>query len=98
MTGDESDGMVGVAVGDRDAGIGQAADPGGDARHDAEVHARARQRLCFLAATAEHKRIAAFQPKDAFALPGQGHQQVGDFILLAAAHAGALAGIDFLGV
>ena len=67
MAGDEGDGMVGVAMGDGNAGIGQAADARGDARHDAEGHAGARQRLGFLAAAAEHKGIAALQPQHAVA-------------------------------
>ena len=36
MAGDEGDGRIDLAMGDRDAGIGEPADPGTDARHDAE--------------------------------------------------------------
>ena len=75
--------MIGVAMGDGNAGIGQAADARGDARHDAERHAGARQRLRFLAAAPEHEGIAALQPQHALALPRQIDQQVGNVALLA---------------
>ena len=41
MAGDESDGMIGVAVRYGNSGIGQPADPRRDAGHDAERHAGA---------------------------------------------------------
>ena len=94
MAGDEGDGMVGVAVGDGNAGIGQAADPRRNARHDAKRHAAPRQRLGFLAAAPKDERIAALQSQHALALPRQIHQQIGNLVLLAALHARALAGID----
>jgi hypothetical protein len=71
---------------------------GGHPRHNAERYACARQRLCLFAAAAEHKRIAALQPQHALAFLRQFHQQVGYFVLLAALHPGALAGIDLLGI
>ena len=40
MAGEEDDRVIGVAMGGRKAGIGEAADAGGDARHDAERDAR----------------------------------------------------------
>ena len=46
---------------------------------------RARQRLGFLAAAAEHEGIAAFQPQHAVAFSGQLHQQIGNLVLLAGA-------------
>ena len=51
-----------------DAGGGGATDPGADPRHDAERDASGDQRHGFFAATAEHQRIAAFQPHDFQAL------------------------------
>jgi hypothetical protein len=59
MAGDEGDGMVGVAMGDGNAGIGEAPDTGGDAGDDAKGDAGARQGLGFLAAAAEDEGDAA---------------------------------------
>src|SRR3546814_8681288 len=63
VAGDEGDGGVGVAVGHGDAGVGEAADAGGDAGDDAERHAGGDQRQRLLAAAAEHEGIAAFQTR-----------------------------------
>ena len=44
MAGDEGDGVGDVAMGHRDAGIGEPADAGGDAGHDPEGNARCGER------------------------------------------------------
>ena len=55
----------------RDAGRRGAADPGADPRHDAERNTGGGERQRFLAAAAEHQRIAALQPHHAQSLRGQ---------------------------
>ena len=67
VAGEERDGVVDVAVRHRDAGIGEPADAGRDARHDAERNARLDQRQRLLAAAPEDEGIAALQPADALA-------------------------------
>ena len=62
--------------------------PAVDSRYDAERDGVTRQILRFLAAPAKDKRIAAFQPQHAMALPRQIRQQIGNVFLFAGAHAG----------
>ena len=56
-----------VAMGERDAGVGGAGERGGDAGYDFELDAVRAQHFQFLAAAAEHERIAALQPHHALA-------------------------------
>ena len=93
MAGEEGDGVVDVAVRDRDAGVGEAADAGGDARDDAERHAGLDQRQRLLAAAAEHEGIAALEPQHALALARQLDQAARDVGLLGRRLAAALAGV-----
>ena len=96
VAGEEDHRVVGVAMGHRDARIGEAAEAGGDARHDAELHPGPRQRAGLLAAAAEHERIAALEPQHALAGLGQLDQLQRDIGLLRRRLAAALAGMDVL--
>ena len=78
-------------MGQRNAGVGEAADPGGDARHHPERHAGRGQRQRLLAAAPEHERIAALQAQDAQARPGEIDQALVDPELGRARPPGALA-------
>ena len=80
-------------MGDRDAGIGKAADAGGDARYHAERNARLDQRQGFLAAAAEHEGVAALEAQDPVALARQRDQPERDVALVRRRLAAALAGI-----
>jgi hypothetical protein len=93
MAGDEGHRRVAVAMGDRNAGVSQAADPRRDARHDAEGNAVIDQGQGFLAATAKDERIAALQPQHTLPFPRQLHQTQRDVGLLGRGLATALAGI-----
>ena len=87
-----------VAMGERDAGRGRAAERRRDARHDLDGDAAALQIRQLLAAAAEDEGIAALEAHDAAAglrLPGD--QRV-DLVLALAVVALALADIDPLGV
>src|SRR5262249_18813610 len=53
-----------------------------DARHDLKWNSRFRQRVCFFAASAEHKRIAAFEPADVLAFTCLLDHQPVDVLLL----------------
>jgi hypothetical protein len=64
MTGQKGDCVIGVAMGYRDAGIGEPADTGSDPWHDPERNMMLDQRQRFLAATAEDERVAALEPQD----------------------------------
>src|SRR3546814_11489130 len=77
VAGDEGDGGVGVAVGHGDAGVGEAADAGGDAGDDAERHAGGEQRKRLLAVAAEHVGTTALQPTTRQADLGSEHGSVG---------------------
>ncbi len=93
VAGDEGDGVIDVAVGDRDAGIAEAADAGGDARHQTEGDARIDQRQRLFAAAAEDEGVAALQAQHALAGPRQFDEARRDVALLRARLAAALAGI-----
>src|SRR5690606_1369868 len=98
MAGEKDDGLIGLARGDGDTGIGQTADPGSDARDDTERNALGGQRRSLLGAAAEHHGIAALEAQYALAGPRQGNQLEGDVGLLFRGLATALAGIDALGL
>ena len=80
-------------MGDRDAGIGEAADAGADAGHDAEGNAGRHQRHRLLAAAPEDERIAALEPQHPPALARQLDQAKRDVGLAGRRLAAALAGI-----
>ena len=82
------------AMGQRDAGIGGAGDGGGDAGHHFVADAVRTQRLQFLAAAAEHERVAALQPHHALAGLRERDQLRIDLGLRVAAVAGMLADAD----
>ncbi len=69
MPGDEGHRRADIAVRDRYAGIGETADPGGNAGHDAERDRGAGERQSLLAAAPEDTRVAALQAEDAASLP-----------------------------
>ena len=71
---------------------------GGHARHDLEVDPGSAQRLCLLAAAAEHERISALQPHDATSGRPVLEQQPLDLGLRHRRTATLLAGIQELGV
>ena len=61
VAGGEDDGVVGLARRRRDAGQRRAGQARGEAGHDAEADAGARQRQRLLAAASEDERIAALE-------------------------------------
>ena len=85
-------------MGQRNAGIGGAGERCGDAWHDLERHAGRGQCLGFLAAAAEHQRIAALQPDYALAFACQADQQRVDVRLLHAVIGARLADEDAFGI
>ena len=97
MPGHEGHGGRGRAVGHGNAGIGEAADRGGYAGHDAERHVGRDKREGLFATAPEQERIAALQAQDAFSLACQGDQAGGDIGLLWRWFAAAFTGIDQLG-
>ncbi len=76
VAGQKDNRVIDVAVGGRDAGIGQPADAGGDARHDAERNAGLGELAGFLSAAAEDEGIAALEPQDAISLCAQARSAV----------------------
>jgi hypothetical protein len=93
MAGDEGDGVVGIAIRRRDAGIGEAADPRGDAGDDAEGNAGGGERQRLLAAAAEDEGIAALEAQHPFALSRQPNEPLGDVGLLLRGFSAALSGV-----
>ena len=85
--------MIHVAMRDRDAGIGEPADPRRDAGDDAEGNAGFDQRQRLLAAAPEDEGVAALQPADAFSLSRELHQPERDVALAGRRLAAALARI-----
>ena len=83
--------VVGVARGCRDCRIGEAAEPGRDAGHDAERHAGPHQGQRLLAAAAEHEGVAALEAQHALALAREFDQPFGDVALAWRRHAAPLA-------
>ena len=93
MAGDERHRRIDIAVRDRDAGIGKTADPGGDARDDAEWDPGLGECQCLLAAAAEDAGIAALEPQDTTTLLRQPDQPGRDIGLARRWPAAALAGM-----
>ena len=93
MAGDKGHRRADVAMRDRNAGIGETADPGGDAGHDAERDRGAGQRQSLLAAAPENTGVAALQAQDAATLPRQRDQPGRDVGLARRRPSAALAGI-----
>jgi hypothetical protein len=78
---DEDHALRVAALRDRNAERGRCGDAGGDAVHDFDRESRRAERGQFLAAAAEHERIAALEPRDA-AARAQMHEHRGDDRLL----------------
>lgn len=93
MAGHKGHRGIDVAMRQWNAGIGQTADPGRDPRHDTKRHAGRHQGASFFAGTAEHERVATFEPQNAMALTGQLDQTQRDIRLLRRGLAATLAGI-----
>ena len=93
MPGDERHRRIDVAMGDRDPGIGEAADPGGDAGYDAERDPRFGECQRLLAAATKDAGIAAFEAQHAPALPGQVDEPSRDVRLARRWPAAALPGV-----
>ena len=91
VPGDERDRGRQHAVRQRDAGVGEAADPGRDPRHHPERHAGRGQRERLLAAAPEHERIAALEAQHAQAGARKLDQALVDPELRRARPSGALA-------
>ena len=91
VAGDERDRRRQHAMGQRDAGVGEAADPGCDPRHDPERHAGRGQRERLLAAAPEHERIAALETQHAQAGARELDQALVDPELRRSRPSGALA-------
>ena len=91
------DGELGIvrAVGDGDAGIGRAADGGGDAGHDFEGDSGFREFGCFFAAASKNHGVAALESADGFALERLLDNEGVDLVLGNGVVFGALASKDF---
>ena len=81
MCGDDAQRLGVVAVGQRHARVGTTGQRCGDAGHDLERDAVARQHFEFLAAATEHEWIAALEPHDAAPRPGMLEHQLVDPVL-----------------
>ena len=81
VTGDEGDRRRHAAMRDGNSGVRRRGDARRHAGHDLERHAGRGERLRFLAAAAEHERIAALEPHDALALASELHEQRVDVVL-----------------
>ena len=93
---DDGEGRGVVAVGQWDSGVGGSGDGGGHARYYLEFHTCVIERLSLFATSAEHERIAAFEPDDFLALSRAVYQEDVDFIL--GARARYLADVDKLSI
>ena len=71
MSRQEGDGLIDVAVRDRNAGIGQSADAGRNAGDHANVDAGLDKRLRLFTAASEHKGITALEPQNPLVLAGE---------------------------
>ena len=80
-------------MGDRNAGIGETADPSGNAGHDAERDRGAGQCQSLLSATPEYAGIAALQTEDAVSAPCERDQPGRNVGLTRRRSAAPLAGI-----
>ena len=80
----------------RDAGRRRRRDRARHAGHDVVRDAGALQRQRFLAAAAEHERVAALEPHDAFAAPRGANHQRFDRALRHRMPPGALADVEAL--
>ncbi len=85
--------MIDVAVGNRDARIGEPTDPRRYPRHDAKRHVILDQRQRLLAPTPEDEGIAALQPEDAIARLRELDETKRDVALLGGRLAAALSRI-----
>ena len=98
MAGDERDERAVLAMGQRHARERRPRNRRSDARHHLELDLRARERLGFLAAAPEDKRVAALEPHDDAPLArvlDQHRVQVG--LLDAFVRAAAFARVNQLG-
>jgi hypothetical protein len=98
MAGHEGDHLGMVAVRQGNAGIGRDAQRRGDTRHDFERDAGIGQRFGLLAAAAENKWVAAFEPHHREAAPRPLNQHGADFLLGEGVDGFFLADVDTLGV
>ena len=94
MAGDEDDAVGVVAVGQRHADRRRRGEAGGDAVDDLDLEPERAQVRGFLAAAAEHERVAALEPHDALAAQRLGRHQPLDEGLRRARAAAALADLD----
>src|SRR6266850_5225492 len=69
VAGEEGNRRVGVAMSDRDAGIGEPANARRDPRHDAERDAGSGEGESFLSAPSENAWIAALEAQHPVAIP-----------------------------
>ena len=96
MSGDDEERRRDAAVRHRDAGRRRPRDRARHAGHDVVRDAGALQRQRFLAAAAEHERVAALEPHDAFAAPRGANHQRFDRALRHRMPPGALADVEAL--
>ena len=83
-----------IAMRHGNARVGRRGDRGADARDDLELQTRLRERLGFLAASSENKRVATLQPHHPPAGAGLLDQQRIDLLLLQRVLPGLLARVD----
>src|SRR5947207_8770866 len=93
MAGDEGNGGIRIAMRDRDAGIGEPADPRRDPRNDAEWYARRGKRQRFFSTPPEYARVATLQPQHPVAGLRQPHEPCRDVRLGRRGTAAALPGV-----
>ena len=70
-------------MGQRDSGVGRGGDGGSHARYDLELHTGVIERLRLLATSAEHERVAAFEPDDSLTLLRVADEDAVDVLLRA---------------
>ena len=83
-------------MGEGDAGVGRSGDGGGHAGHNLELHTGVMERLGFLASSAEHERVAAFETDDSLAFSRESYQEAVEVLLSAGTR--LLADVDKLSV
>ena len=95
VTGENGELGVVCAVGDGDAGIGRAADGGGDARHDFKRDSGLREFGSFFATASKNHGVAALESADRFAFEGLLDNESVDLVLGDGVVLRALASKDF---
>ena len=98
MAGDEGDGGIGVPVGGGNPGIGEAADAGGNAGHEAERNPGPGQGQGLFTAAAENARVPALEPEHTAARARKRDQALGNVFLGRRRPSPALAGENHLRV